>query len=162
VLSLRLATWFVPRFVFKIYLFLLYVYGFCLHVFLCTTRVPGAHGGQKRASDPLELELWTGVSYHVIASASYLGWVWVWMCWGGVGVGWFLETGSLHSPGCPGTHFVDQAGLELTDIHLRNLISLALRVKALTTNLTFSVGSGIELRPPPCKESSLLNCCLYP
>jgi hypothetical protein len=33
-------------------------------------------------------------------------------------VGWFFaclffETGLLCSPGCPGTHFVDQAGLEL-------------------------------------------------
>jgi hypothetical protein len=25
----------------------------------------------------------------------------------------FFETGFLYSPGCPGTHFVDQAGLEL-------------------------------------------------
>jgi hypothetical protein len=26
---------------------------------------------------------------------------------------WFFETGFLYSPGCPGTHFVDQVGLEL-------------------------------------------------
>jgi hypothetical protein len=26
---------------------------------------------------------------------------------------WFFETGFLCSPVCPGTHFVDQAGLEL-------------------------------------------------
>jgi hypothetical protein len=26
---------------------------------------------------------------------------------------WFFETGS---PGCPGTHFVDQAGLELRNL----------------------------------------------
>jgi hypothetical protein len=25
----------------------------------------------------------------------------------------FLETGFLYSPGCPGTHFEDQVGLEL-------------------------------------------------
>jgi hypothetical protein len=25
----------------------------------------------------------------------------------------FLDRVSLYSPGCPGTHFVDQAGLEL-------------------------------------------------
>lgn len=30
----------------------------------------------------------------------------------------FVETGSLGSAGCPGTHHVDQAGLELTEIHL--------------------------------------------
>lgn len=30
---------------------------FCLPVCMCTTCVPGALGGQKRASDPLGLEL---------------------------------------------------------------------------------------------------------
>ena len=30
-----------------------------------------------------------------------------------VGLVWFFETGFLYSPGCPGTHFVDQAGIEL-------------------------------------------------
>ena len=29
---------------------------FCLHVYLYTTCVPGARGGQKKASDPLELD----------------------------------------------------------------------------------------------------------
>ncbi|CAO2589176.1 hypothetical protein LEMLEM_LOCUS5296 [Lemmus lemmus] len=24
----------------------------------------------------------------------------------------------VHCPGCPGTHFIDQTGLELTEIHL--------------------------------------------
>jgi hypothetical protein len=35
--------------------------------------------------------------------------------WGGGGGGgaWFRDWVSLCSPGCPGTHFVDQAGLEL-------------------------------------------------
>jgi hypothetical protein len=48
--------------------------------------------------------------------------------WGGVGRG---DRVSLYSPGCPGTHFVDQAGLEL-----RNLPASASRVlglKACTT-----------------------------
>jgi hypothetical protein len=32
---------------------------------------------------------------------------------------WLLDiTISLRSPNCPGTHSVDQAGLELTEIHL--------------------------------------------
>lgn len=35
---------------------------FVLHVYLYTTCVPGAHGGQKRVMDPLGL---TGVSRHV-------------------------------------------------------------------------------------------------
>jgi hypothetical protein len=40
------------------------VWAFCLHVYQCTTCVPGALGtlrGQKRASAPLELELWVVV-----------------------------------------------------------------------------------------------------
>jgi hypothetical protein len=37
-----------------------------------------------------------------------------------------VETGFLSSPGCPGTHFVDQAGLEL-----RNLPASASRVLGL-------------------------------
>jgi hypothetical protein len=44
-------------------------------------------------------------------------------------VGWFLvfrDRVSLYSPGCPGTHFVDQAGLEL-----RNLPDSASRVLGL-------------------------------
>ena len=27
------------------------------YIYLCTTCMPGIHGGQKRASDPLDLEL---------------------------------------------------------------------------------------------------------
>jgi hypothetical protein len=38
----------------------------------------------------------------------------------------FRDRVSLHSPGCPGTHFVDQAGLEL-----RNLPTSASRVLGL-------------------------------
>lgn len=32
----------------------------CLHIFLCTTYVPGVLEGQKRESDSLELELVSG------------------------------------------------------------------------------------------------------
>jgi hypothetical protein len=38
---------------------------------------------------------------------------------------------SLYSPGCPGTHFVDQAGLEL-----RNLPASASRVLGLKVDAT--------------------------
>jgi hypothetical protein len=38
----------------------------------------------------------------------------------------FRDRVSLYSPGCPGTHFVDQAGLEL-----RNLLASASRVLGL-------------------------------
>jgi hypothetical protein len=38
---------------------------------------------------------------------------------------------SLYSPGCPGTHFVDQAGLELRNLHTS--ASRVLELKACTT-----------------------------
>jgi hypothetical protein len=49
----------------------------------------------------------------------------------------FLETGFLCSPGCPGTHFVDQAGLKL-----RNLPASASRVLGLKA---FATTPGIRL-----------------
>lgn len=41
---------------------------FCQQVYLCTMCVPGVHGGQRKASDPLELELEE-------VTVSYLVWV---------------------------------------------------------------------------------------
>lgn len=38
---------------------------FCLHICLCTTSMPGAHCGQKRALPFLELELHRVVSSHM-------------------------------------------------------------------------------------------------
>jgi hypothetical protein len=43
----------------------------------------------------------------------------------------FRDRVSLYSPGCPGTHFVDQAGLEL-----RNLPASASRVLGLKVSTT--------------------------
>lgn len=37
---------------------------FSLHVGLCIVYMVGTHEGQKMASEPLELELQTGVSQH--------------------------------------------------------------------------------------------------
>lgn len=37
----------------------------CLHVYMCTTFVPGVHGVQKRATHTLELELQIVTSCHV-------------------------------------------------------------------------------------------------
>lgn len=42
-----------------------YVRLFCLHVCLYTTYMPGDPQDQKRASDPLQLELQMAVSHHV-------------------------------------------------------------------------------------------------
>jgi hypothetical protein len=46
----------------KVYLFLFYVWMFCLHLCLCTTCM---NGGQEKASDPLELEFQIVVSHRV-------------------------------------------------------------------------------------------------
>jgi hypothetical protein len=48
-----------------------------------------------------------------------------------LGGGGFRDRVSLYSPGCPGTHFVDQTGLEL-----RNLPASASRVLGLKTCAT--------------------------
>jgi hypothetical protein len=50
--------------------------------------------------------------------------------WGGGGLV-FWDRVSLCSPGCPGTHFVDQAGLELRNLPAS--LSLVLGLKACTT-----------------------------
>lgn len=47
-----------------IFILIFYVYEFYLSVCLCAMCVPGTHGGQKRTSDPLELELDMVVSCH--------------------------------------------------------------------------------------------------
>ena len=51
---------------FSVYI-ILFIYVSCLHVFVCTTRMPGVGGSQKKASDSRELELLGVVSYHVDA-----------------------------------------------------------------------------------------------
>jgi hypothetical protein len=53
---------------FNIHLFFLKIYlSYVLAISLCvcTTCVPGAHGGQKRVWDSLELGLWIGVSHYL-------------------------------------------------------------------------------------------------
>jgi hypothetical protein len=52
--------------------------------------------------------------------------------------GLFQDTVSLCSPGCPGTHSVDQAGLELTEIHLPLPPSQVLGLKACTNSQLIS------------------------
>lgn len=41
------------------------VWVLCAQACLCTVYMSGALGGGKRALDPLEVELWTVVRYHV-------------------------------------------------------------------------------------------------
>jgi hypothetical protein len=56
------------------------------------------------------------------------------------GLVWFLvfqDRVSLYSPGCPGTHFVDQAGLELRNPPASASRVLGLKACAITTWLLF-------------------------
>lgn len=61
-------------FVFLIIVFYLYVWLFCLHVYLCTVYVTGALRGHKRVLEALQLVLRV-VSQHV--GAGY----WTWLLW---------------------------------------------------------------------------------
>jgi hypothetical protein len=47
----------------------------------------------------------------------------------------FRDRVSLYSPGCPGTHFVDQAGLELRNLPASASQVLGLKVCATTARL---------------------------
>jgi hypothetical protein len=50
----------------------------------------------------------------------------------------FLDRASLYSPDCPGTHFVDQAGLKLRNPPASASQVLGLKVCATTARLFFS------------------------
>jgi hypothetical protein len=49
----------------------------------------------------------------------------------------FLDRVSLYSPGCPGTHFVDQAGLELRNPPASASQVLGLKACATTPGFKF-------------------------
>jgi hypothetical protein len=53
----------------------------------------------------------------------------------------FRDRVSLYSPGCPGTHFVDQAGLELRNLPAS--ASQVLGLKACTTTPGLFSGFGL-------------------
>lgn len=58
----------------------LYVLSCCAYVSLCTTCLPGAYAGQKRALDSLRLELQTIVSWHVDAG------IWTLVLWKNISI----------------------------------------------------------------------------
>jgi hypothetical protein len=71
------------------------------------------------------------------------------------GGGWFLvfrDRVSLYSPGCPGTHFVDQTGLKLRNPPASASQVLGLKACATTTQLTQRVlinwGEGGPMKLP--------------
>lgn len=51
--------------IYFLFYFILCVWVFCLHAWLCSTCVSGIRRGQKQALGPLELESWMLISYHV-------------------------------------------------------------------------------------------------
>jgi hypothetical protein len=54
-------------------------------------------------------------------------------------IGFFRDRVSLCSPGCPGTHFVDQAGLELRNLPASASQVLGLNACATMLGLVFVV-----------------------
>jgi hypothetical protein len=72
-------------------------------------------------------------SYGCLFGLVCFGLFWFVLFW--FGLVWFglifRDRVSLYSPGCPGTHFVDQAGLELRNLPVS--ASLVLGLKACTT-----------------------------
>ena len=61
-------------------------------------------------------ETWTAMAYSL--KEGLVGWLVGWLVCLGVLFS-FSGQGSLCSPGCPGTGFVDQAGLELRHLPLK-------------------------------------------
>jgi hypothetical protein len=55
----------------------------------------------------------------------------------------FSRQGSLYSPGCPGTHFVDQAGLKVRNPPASASRVLGLKACATIPSLFFSLFYGI-------------------
>ena len=51
----------------------------------------------------------------------------------------FLDRVYLYSPGCPGTHFVDQAGLELINLPASSSRVLGLKVYTTTPSEPFLI-----------------------
>ena len=65
----------------------------------------------------------------------------------------FLDRLSLYSPGCPGTHFVDQAGLELRNLPASSSRVLGLKVYTTTPSEPFLI-------EPYILYFSILRLCL--
>ena len=55
----------IDFYVLKMLFYILLLFLFYEHGYICVPWVSSSHGGQKRASDPLKLELQTIVSYHM-------------------------------------------------------------------------------------------------
>jgi hypothetical protein len=67
----------------------------------------------------------------------WFGLVWFGLVWFGLVWFGFSDRVSLRSPGCPGTHSVDQAGLKLTNLPAS--ASLVPGLKACATTPSFSL-----------------------
>ena len=70
---------------------------------------------------------------------SFCLFVCLFVCLVGWLVGWFFrDRVSLYSPGCPGTHFVVQAGLELRNLPASASRVLGLKACAITPGFNMS------------------------
>jgi hypothetical protein len=78
----------------------------------------------------------------------------------------FLDRVSLYSPGCPGTHFVDQAGLELRNLPASASQVLGLKVCATTPGVIFIIKLINILKKREKRDfrltglEVLIHCCL--
>jgi hypothetical protein len=116
---------------------MIFIYFLCVWMLSCS-----ANRGEKRASDSQHLELQTVISSWwvlgtqvIIPKPSITFFVvvfclFVLFC--------FRDRVSLCSPGCPGTHFVDQAGLELRNPPASASQVLGLKACATTALLSIS------------------------
>ena len=68
----------------------------------------------------------------------------------------FFNTGFLAHPGCPGTHFVDQAGLEHRNLPASASQVLGLKACATTTWLHFFSGKFTPFREILCSVDIIL------
>ena len=99
--------------------------------------MPCTHRAPKRASDPLEIELWMAVSHRLgagplqqqqcsrllslLSSPAFVSLIHVWKK-----KTFFLETASLCTHGCVKTYSVEQAGFEEGDLTASASLELGL------------------------------------
>jgi hypothetical protein len=106
--------------------FLLKAY-FIIYVYVSLNA--GVCRGQKRAPDTLVLELLVAGGRVVMNCVSWYFFCFVFF------VCLFRDRVSLCSPGCPGTHSIDQAGLELRNLPASASQVLGLKACATTTRV---------------------------
>jgi hypothetical protein len=110
------------------------------------TECPGLDSLTHRMVFPFSSGAWNSEVMYCQIWRYYISWVLPWT----IGVGFFFswDRVSLCSPGCPGTQFVDQAGLELRNPPAS--ASQVLRLKVCATIARLGVGFLLLFSPSPC------------